>query len=104
LGYTANIYNRHYERTDVRLLQSVGENLAQCIRDRSNILEHMTKDGMLDDVYEEGFGLDFVNEYIAQMTAQIAHRYPRMNILEIGETARPMSFMTPRYCDILTIV
>lgn len=44
----------------------------------------MTKDGMLDDVYEEGFGLDFVNEYIARMTAQIAHRYPRMNVLEIG--------------------
>jgi hybrid polyketide synthase/nonribosomal peptide synthetase ACE1 len=39
---------------------------------------------MLDDVYEEGFGLDLVNKYIAHMTAQIAHRYPRMNILEIG--------------------
>jgi hybrid polyketide synthase/nonribosomal peptide synthetase ACE1 len=76
---------RHYERVDVRLLESVGENLPQVIRDRSNILEHMTKDGMLDEVYEEGFGLDLVNKYIAHMTAQIAHRYPRMNILEIGK-------------------
>ncbi|KND87975.1 Nonribosomal peptide synthetase 14 [Tolypocladium ophioglossoides CBS 100239] len=78
------LLQKHYERTDVRLLQSVGENLPQVIRDGSNILEHMTKDGMLDDVYEEGFGLDLVNEYIAHMTGQIAHRYPRMNILEIG--------------------
>ncbi len=62
----------------------MGNNLSQCIRDKSNILEHMVKDGMLDDVYEEGFGLNLVNEYIADMAAQIAHRYPRMNILEIG--------------------
>ena len=39
---------------------------------------------MLDEVYEDGFGLDLVNKYIAHMTSQIAHRYPRMNILEIG--------------------
>ncbi|KAF4335575.1 polyketide synthase [Fusarium beomiforme] len=79
-----NILKKHYERVDVRLLESVGENLPQVIRESGNILEHMTKDGMLDDVYEEGFGLDLVNKYIAHMTAQIAHRYPRMNILEIG--------------------
>ncbi|KAH9909070.1 lovastatin nonaketide synthase [Xylariomycetidae sp. FL2044] len=71
-------------RADVRLLHSVGENLPQVIREGSSILEHMTKDGMLDNVYEEGFGLDRVNDYIAEMVAQIAHRYPRMNILEIG--------------------
>lgn len=63
----------------------MGNNLTQCIRDKSNILEHMVKDGMLDDVYEEGFGLNLVNEYIADMAVQIAHRYPRMNILEIGQ-------------------
>ncbi|EMT72749.1 Lovastatin nonaketide synthase [Fusarium odoratissimum] len=75
---------KRYEAVDVRLLESVGENLPQVIRDSGNILEHMTKDNMLDDVYEDGFGLDLVNKYIAHMTAQIAHRYPRMNILEIG--------------------
>jgi hybrid polyketide synthase/nonribosomal peptide synthetase ACE1 len=82
------LINRRYEAVDVRLLESVGENLPQVIRDSGNILEHMTKDNMLDDVYEDGFGLDLVNKYIAHMTAQIAHRYPRMNILEIG-TSNP---------------
>ncbi|KAI0856844.1 hypothetical protein F4860DRAFT_528733 [Xylaria cubensis] len=79
--------DRHFfeeDRTDVRLLQSVGENLPQVIRDGSNIFEHMTGDGMLDNAYEEGFGLDRVNDYIAEMVGQISHRYPRMNILEIG--------------------
>lgn len=79
------LLKKHYERVDIRLLESVGENLPQVIRDSGNILEHMTKDGMLQDVYEQGFGLNLVNQYIAHMTAQIAHRYPRMNILEIGE-------------------
>ncbi|CAG8958684.1 hypothetical protein HYFRA_00011526 [Hymenoscyphus fraxineus] len=77
------LLKKHYERTDIRLLESVGTNIPNVIRDKSNILEHMTKDGMLDDVYESGFGLEPVNRSIAQMTAQIAHRYPRMNILEI---------------------
>ncbi|KAF5247338.1 hypothetical protein FANTH_6429 [Fusarium anthophilum] len=78
------LIEKRYEAVDVRLSESVGENLPQVIRDSGNILEYMTKDHMLDDVYEEGFGLDLVNKYIAHMTAQIAHRYPRMNILEIG--------------------
>ncbi|KAG5806456.1 hypothetical protein H9Q71_008972 [Fusarium xylarioides] len=78
------LIEKRYEAVDVRLSESVGENLPQVIRDSGNILEYMTKDNMLDDVYEEGFGLDLVNKYIAHMTAQIAHRYPRMNILEIG--------------------
>ncbi|KAI0413959.1 lovastatin nonaketide synthase [Xylaria grammica] len=75
---------RYWERSDVRLLHSVGENLPRVIREGSSILEHMTKDGILDNFYEEGFGLDRANEYIAEMVAQVAHRYPRMNILEIG--------------------
>ena len=55
----------------------------------------MTKDGMLDEVYEEGFGLEFVNEYIAHVTEQISHRYPRMNIIEIGKYFR--SPASPRF-------
>lgn len=39
---------------------------------------------MWDKLYEEGFGLDQMNDYIAHMVGQIAHRYPRMNIFEIG--------------------
>lgn len=40
---------------------------------------------MLDRIYEEGFGLDQMNDFIAHMVGQIAHRYPRMNLFEIGK-------------------
>lgn len=45
----------------------------------------MTKDSMLDKIYEEGFGLDQMNDFIAHMVCQISHRYPRMSIFEIGQ-------------------
>lgn len=45
----------------------------------------MMKDSMLDRIYEEGFGLDQMNDFIAHMVGQIAHRYPRMNLFEIGK-------------------
>lgn len=75
-------------------MQSVGENLPQVIRDRGNILEHMIKDGMLEETYEEGFGLDQQNDFIAHLVEQISHRYPRMNILEIGMFANHSYYNT----------
>lgn len=76
--------DKHCERFDVRLLESVGENIPSAIRDRTNILEHMMKDGMLDRFYEEGLGLHTANRWIARMVSQVAHRYPCMRMLEIG--------------------
>ncbi|KXX77494.1 Nonribosomal peptide synthetase 14 [Madurella mycetomatis] len=52
-----NIIDRYRERVDVQLIESVGENLPQVIRDNSNILEHMTKNGILSQFYEDGLGL-----------------------------------------------
>ena len=76
---------RYRDRVDVRLIEVVGENLPQVIRDNTNILEHMTKDGVLDHFYELGLGLTVFNQWIARMVVQIAERYSHMNILEIGE-------------------
>ena len=45
----------------------------------------MMKDNMLDDLYKKGIGFARYNEYLAKMVKQIAHQYPRMRILEIGE-------------------
>ncbi|KAL4880555.1 hypothetical protein BJY04DRAFT_219024 [Aspergillus karnatakaensis] len=80
----SDLIARYHQRTDIRLIKSVGENLNQAIRDGTSILEHMTKDGMLDEVYEEGFGLIFANRHLCRVAAQIAHRYARMDIIEIG--------------------
>ncbi|KAK4201201.1 Nonribosomal peptide synthetase 14 [Triangularia verruculosa] len=78
------IIDKYRERVDVRLIESVGENLPQVILDGSNVLEHMTKDGILSRFYEDGLGLAASNRWISRMVKQICHRYPHMNILEIG--------------------
>lgn len=75
----------HGDHVDIRMMQSVGENLPSVVRSRSSILEYMTKDGMLDKIYAEGLGLEQANRYTARMVAQIGHRYPRMNVFEIGK-------------------
>ena len=44
----------------------------------------MVKDNVLERYYEEDYGLDQANEWIGKMISQVAHRYPRMNLLEVG--------------------
>lgn len=61
----------------------MGKNLPEVIRTGSGILEHMAEDGLFD-FYDGGLGLDIANRHFARMIAQVAHRYPRMKIFEIG--------------------
>lgn len=63
----------------------VGDNLPAVIRGETTILEHMTKDGLLDRFYEVGMGLKEVSYFLGQTVKQIVHRYPRMKMLEIGK-------------------
>jgi len=76
---------RYPNRADVQLIQVIGENLPSCIRTGNNILEFMTKDGLLTSFYEAGLGLDAANRWIGRMAKQISHRYPHMHVLEIGK-------------------
>jgi hybrid polyketide synthase/nonribosomal peptide synthetase ACE1 len=46
----------------------------------------MRPDGMLDDFYSDSLGLPATNRYLSRMIMQLAHRYPRMNLIEIGES------------------
>jgi len=63
---------------------TVGDNLAAVIRGETTILEHMTKDDLLYRFYETGLGLQEFASFLAKTVKQLTHRYPRMNILEIG--------------------
>ena len=78
------LIDRYSDRVDVRLIKAVGENLPNVIRERSNILEYMAQDGLLSDFYEQGLGLTASNRWISRIVRQIAHRYPHMNVFEIG--------------------
>ncbi|KAL4945238.1 hypothetical protein BDV06DRAFT_231409 [Aspergillus oleicola] len=82
--YIDNLIAKHPNNVPVRLLQSVGSYLPEAMLSGSSILEHMVTDSMWDHIYEEGPGIDQANESIAQMVSQIAHRYPSMDVFEIG--------------------
>ncbi|KAG5772729.1 hypothetical protein H9Q72_001229 [Fusarium xylarioides] len=71
-------------RIDLQLIQAVGENLPSVVRKQTTMLEHMVKDDMLNRIYKFGLGFERANVYLGRISKQIAHRYPRMNILEIG--------------------
>lgn len=81
------IMSKYPHSADFNIMRAVGENLPGVVRGETTILEHMTKDGLLDDYYKHGLGFNPSHELISRMVAQIAHRYPRMNILEIGKLA-----------------
>lgn len=77
------LLDKSRDRSDVRLIESVGKNIYQVVCKGSGILEYMAEDGLFD-FYDSGLGLDIANRHLARMVAQVAHRYPRMKILEIG--------------------
>ncbi|KAF3480350.1 Beta-ketoacyl synthase, active site protein [Arthroderma uncinatum] len=69
---------------DFLLIAASGENLPAVVRGETTILEHMTKGNKLNNYYQNALGFHKLNELISITAAQIAHRYPNMNICEIG--------------------
>ena len=65
-------------------MRAVGENLPAVVRGETTILEHMTKDNRLDNYYIDALGFDHAYDVATGMVAQFVHRYPHMNIIEIG--------------------
>jgi hybrid polyketide synthase/nonribosomal peptide synthetase ACE1 len=82
IGYIRSMIAKYRHRSDMQLIEIVGENLIPEIRRSGSMIEHMLKDGVLDRFYEEGF--DVANVWISRIIAQISHRHPRMRIFEVG--------------------
>lgn len=72
------------DRIEVRLARAVGENLAAAVRGQTQILEHMFRDNLLNRYYTEAMGLREATGFLARVVAQLVHRYPHMDMLEIG--------------------
>ncbi|KAM3068355.1 hypothetical protein ACMFMG_009492 [Clarireedia jacksonii] len=84
-GQIKELISKWYSKSiDIRLISAVGENIPDVVRGKTTMLEHMLKDNMLDDLYKKGIGFAEYNSYLAKMVKQVVHRYPHMNILEIG--------------------
>ena len=69
---------------DLELMQAVGENLPNVVRGKTTMLEHMLPNGLLDRLYKEGLGMATSNKYVSRAMSKIAHKHPRMKVLEIG--------------------
>jgi hybrid polyketide synthase / nonribosomal peptide synthetase ACE1 len=69
---------------DLRIMYAIGENLPAVVRGETTLLEHMRKDNMLDEYYVHAVGFHPYMNYLGRLIGQIVHRYPHMNILEIG--------------------
>jgi hybrid polyketide synthase/nonribosomal peptide synthetase ACE1 len=65
-------------------MRAVGENLPAVVRGELTMLEPMIQDNMLNDFYVIAHGMPRYTQYLASMASQIGHRYPHMNVLEIG--------------------
>ncbi|KAJ6080912.1 hypothetical protein N7499_005786 [Penicillium canescens] len=81
------ILDRNAESIDVKVLSAIGENLPAVIRGEKNLLEILMQDNMLGSFYAKTLGIDFYLGEIARMSRQISHRYPHLNVLEIGAGA-----------------
>ncbi|TEA17265.1 Fusaridione A synthetase fsdS [Colletotrichum sidae] len=80
----AAIKARYPDNLDRRVIEAVGENVSRVVCSGTTMLEHLLKDGLLDDYYAHGMTNKSYIRYLARMVGQLAHRYPGMNILEVG--------------------
>ena len=98
---------------DLQLITAVGTHLPQVVRRETTMLEHMVHNDVLDRFYKFGLGFQRANGFLGQVARQIAHRYPRARILEVGagtggatkailESLGESSFESYTYTDIST--
>lgn len=69
----------------------VGEQMPRVIHGQTTILEHILRNGLLDNYYVNALGFPQFSNWLARMAGQIAHRHPHMNILEIGWSDPPFA-------------
>lgn len=95
-GIISSLIDSSRHRVGTRLLEAVGKSLSEVVRAGSGMLDIMQQNG-LSEYYDEGIGLSLENQYFAQMVSQVAHRYPKMNILEIGKSHLIVDILTEVY-------
>jgi acyl transferase domain-containing protein/SAM-dependent methyltransferase len=69
---------------DIAVMHVVGKNILRFVRGETTILEELRRDNLLDRLYKESDDMAAFNAQLGDVADQIAFRYPRMKILEIG--------------------
>ena len=76
---------RFSDLPDVRVMHLVGEQMPRVFQGETTMLEEFRVNNVLDDYYEGGFGFLQSGLWMSRTIAQLAERYPHLNILEIGK-------------------
>jgi hybrid polyketide synthase/nonribosomal peptide synthetase ACE1 len=79
------ICKEHPNSIDVRLIQAIGESILPMVRGQLDILTVMTRENMLDEFFAQSVGMPSYLKEMARMVQELSHRYPHMNMIEIGE-------------------
>ncbi|KAI9768100.1 MAG: putative Hybrid PKS-NRPS biosynthetic cluster [Geoglossum simile] len=78
------IAKKYPDSIDLKLMAAIGENMPRAVRGEITMLEPMMQNNMLTDFYVKALGMDEYLSRLASMSSHIGHRYPQMNVLEIG--------------------
>ena len=82
--YIDVLVRRYSGDVNVRLVSAVGEKMAAAVRGPATGLEHIESDGLLSEYYSKGLGAERYHSLLAGAMKQLTHRYPRANIIELG--------------------
>lgn len=81
----ARVLAPYKSRKDIKFVEVVGDNLIPVIRASTSMLEHMNQDGLLRAFYEENAICSGpTGRWLARVVSQISHRFPSLNIFEVG--------------------
>ncbi|KAI1824106.1 hybrid PKS-NRPS PsoA [Xylaria intraflava] len=79
------IWREKYKgRIDMEISIAIGENLPAIVRGQIPVLQVMLVDNMLNRFYQESIQFVQANRAVAQTMSQLSHRYPHLDLLEIG--------------------
>ncbi|KAI1129525.1 hypothetical protein F5Y10DRAFT_290905 [Nemania abortiva] len=69
---------------DMRIIMAIANAMPRVLTGEENILEHLLPTGYLDAYYVNAVGFKQSAEWLGRVVCQMTHRYPNMNILEVG--------------------
>nr|QEE83322.1 polyketide synthase 12778 [Alternaria oxytropis] len=75
---------RFSDEIDIVIMRTIGDMMPQVFRGETSVLEHLFPTGLITDYYVHALGQRQSIKWIGRATAQMSHRYPKMDILEVG--------------------
>ncbi|KAI1490021.1 hypothetical protein F5X96DRAFT_638338 [Biscogniauxia mediterranea] len=76
--------SRYSDRVDLQTIHAIGNALPSIVRGSVPALQVLRKDDMISKCYQYGLGAPQANKHLEALVSNLAHKYPRMNILEVG--------------------